>query len=413
MHGSDFNNFFANVFEPFKNSWVRNENVLNADCAHAPSVAPQTITMYEDTPASICAPIVDPNIGDSFDVAFCASTSQVAEGVFTMNIVDNELCVEYIPADGFAGQEEVCVTICDQTGLCNTSTILLSVISEPDYVSFSGVADPCQNILNWTVFSPAEFSHYELERSKDGIEYAMLESFNSNNQTANMAFDYIDENAKVDYFYRLRLVFTNGIDRYSEVALVTSTCEEDINNPNIDILATANACENNINWTLTSELAFDYYELERSLDGENFVALTSFESENQASLLSLQFTDKKTVGDHFYRIKMRMSDGSEIYSESAYVESDCELEDGFALYPNPVSQNDPILNVKFTAETEKVNLLFMDALGRVVRRMRLDVEIGMNSFSFDVADLAIGTYFISIEGKENIAKSFVKVDLRF
>lgn len=412
MDGSDFNNFFANVFEPFKNSWVRNENILNEDCAHAPSIAPQTITMYEDTPASVCVPILDPNMGDSFDVALCSGVSQATEGVFTMNIVENEFCVDYMPAEGFTGQEEVCVTICDQTGLCNTSTVLISVIPEPVYVSFSAVANPCQNLLSWTVYNPAEFAYYEVERSKDGADYATLESFNSNNQTENMAFDYIDENVKTDYFYRLRLVFTNGSNQYSEAVLVTPTCDENTS-PAITILATASACENYINWTFNTQQTFDYYELERSSDGNNFVALNTYESENQATLLSLQFTDKKTIGNHFYRIKMVMSDGSISYSESSYVESDCELEDGFVLYPNPVSQSDPLLNVKFMAETEKVNLLFIDVLGRVVRSMRLDVELGMNSFCFDVADFPIGTYFLTIEGKEEITKSFVKVDKRF
>jgi len=412
MNGSDFNNFFANVFEPLKNTWVRNENVLDADCAHAPSVAPETITMYENTPASVCLPIVDPNIGDSFDVSICPSTNQVVEGVFTMDIVENELCVEYVPSEGFIGQEEVCVTICDQTGLCNTSTVLISVISEPVYSTFSAVANSCQNDLSWTVYNPSAFSRFELERSKDGVEFETLESFNSNNQTTDMVFDYADENARFDYFYRLRLVSTNGTDRYSDVVLVTPTCEGGID-PVVNLLATPNACENYINWTFNSEVEFDYYELERSSDGENFAALTTFESETQASLLSLQFTDKKTVGDHFYRIRMVMSDGSEVYSESAFVESECQLEDGFALYPNPVSQSDPTLNVKFMAETEKVNLVVMDVLGRVIRRMTLNVDMGMNSFSFDVADFAIGTYFLAIEGKENLAKSFVKVDKRF
>jgi len=49
-------------------------------------------------------------------------------GTATPTVNGTELCVEYTPTAGYAGIDEVCIIVCDQTGRCDTTTIPVTVI---------------------------------------------------------------------------------------------------------------------------------------------------------------------------------------------------------------------------------------------------------------------------------------------
>jgi len=50
----------------------------------------------------------------------------------TPTVMGNVLCVEYTPDVGYTGDDEICVIICDQTGLCDTIDIPVSIIPMPE-----------------------------------------------------------------------------------------------------------------------------------------------------------------------------------------------------------------------------------------------------------------------------------------
>ncbi len=412
MNGSDFRNFMANVFKPSENNWLKNKHALNADCPHAPSVANNTLTTRENISATICMPINDPNVGDLFEGSLCANVSPSLNSISNVSISGNEICVEYIPAEGFVGTEAICIEVCDNSGLCNTSTVSILVEPEPVYSSITAFSDRCQNTLDWTIFDPSIFEYFELERSEDDDNYVSLAVFESNGQTENTLFNYVDEQVELNYFYRLKLVFTDGRVNYEEPLFLNTICEEEIIS-HASVSAVANGCETEIHWSITDGQIGSRYELQRSSAEDEFKSLVSREHTNELSNLAFHFTDKDTKGDHHYRIKIVYMDGTETYSESVFVASDCKIESKFLLYPNPISQSQPILTMKFMAETKTVKILISDVKGRVVRRLNLEVELGINTHRFDVTNFAAGTYFIAIEGKENIVKSFVKIDERF
>jgi len=413
MNGGDFRNFVANVFEPTRNSWGKTTSFINEVCAYAPSVAPNSLTTEENIPATICMPIVDLNTGDTFKATQCASVSQSTNGISNITVSGNELCLEFIPSEGFVGSESVCIEVCDDTGLCNTSTIAISVIAEPVYSSFSVSSDACQNTLDWTIFNPSKFEYFELERSEEGVDYEVLGLFNSNVQVENMEFNYVDEQVDLGYFYRLKLVFLDGQIKYSKSIFVNTSCDQDFDTSHAVITATANSCENQVSWTINNLVTGASYELQRSMDGNEFVALDEIESSANMPSRTAHFTDSNTKGDHYYRVELAYEDGREEYSANVFVPSDCKVEDGFIIYPNPVSDSRPILNLKFISETKSVNILVTDVLGQVLRRINLEVELGINIYRLDVIDLTVGTYFIAIEGKENKVKSFVKIEEGF
>ena len=90
-----------------------------------PSVTKTPFVTAEDTPVQICQTITDPDAGDTFTATLC---SQPTHGTAQTVVVNgNQVCVMYSPALNYNGQDTVCLIVCDQTGLCDTAKIPLSI----------------------------------------------------------------------------------------------------------------------------------------------------------------------------------------------------------------------------------------------------------------------------------------------
>ncbi len=103
-------------------------------------VMPPVIT-DPNVPVTVCGAINDPNAGDTHSVSLC---NQPVGGTVkaSVNNTTHQLCVTYTPNPGFTGLDEICVLVCDQTGLCTQKIIPVLVrtplqqspIANPDYV---------------------------------------------------------------------------------------------------------------------------------------------------------------------------------------------------------------------------------------------------------------------------------------
>ncbi|MEE9373964.1 MAG: Ig-like domain-containing protein, partial [Saprospiraceae bacterium] len=93
-----------------------------------PVVIITPITVPQDDSTEVCTVILDPNVGDTFTATLC--TGSPVNGVATSMVMDNELCIKYKPDMGYSGNDEVCIIVCDQTGLCDTVMIPVTVIPE-------------------------------------------------------------------------------------------------------------------------------------------------------------------------------------------------------------------------------------------------------------------------------------------
>jgi len=113
-----------------------------------PVVIPTPITTPEDSTVTVCTPVLDPNAGDTFTANLCVGSPE--NGTATPTIVNGQLCIEYTPDNGFSGDDEVCVIVCDQTGLCDTVEIPVTVIPtveppsipQPPVVVFPPIVGP-------------------------------------------------------------------------------------------------------------------------------------------------------------------------------------------------------------------------------------------------------------------------------
>lgn len=154
-----------------------------------------------------------------------------------------------------------------------------------------------------------------------------------------------------------------------------------------DIHATNAGNRNRVHWTTESELKSDRFELERSVDGRNFVKIADFNANGEASTYS--YWDETPVrGINYYRLKMIDASGKSDYSEvvTATVKGDGSFN--VIAYPNPVKNKLTLIAYGTKAQTAIVTI--SDLTGKVVKTENMIqgfVEINMEG-------LAQGLYLV-------------------
>ena len=98
------------------------------EAKEAPQVIPNTLIAFENTEAELCLRIIDANNGDTFTASLCDLNQYTSSTYF--NVVGDDLCIVYTPPSDSEGSYDICFTICDQTGLCDTIHVPIMVISD-------------------------------------------------------------------------------------------------------------------------------------------------------------------------------------------------------------------------------------------------------------------------------------------
>ncbi len=92
---------------------------------------------------------------------------------------------------------------------------------------FEAGAEDCKVRLAWTAESEANFSHYELQRSSNGISFRTIKSIQAVSRDQTPTYQYLDEaTGKINY-YRLKMVDLDGRIDYSKTLNVNVNCYDD------------------------------------------------------------------------------------------------------------------------------------------------------------------------------------------
>ena len=98
----------------------------------APVVVPKVIVVAQDSTFSNCYAIIDPDIGDTHNVTVCRAAKN---GVAQASINNSQVCITYRPNAHYTGLDSVCLTVCDNTGLCTSKTWLIRVLTCADTIA--------------------------------------------------------------------------------------------------------------------------------------------------------------------------------------------------------------------------------------------------------------------------------------
>ncbi len=95
----------------------------------APVVNSTLIVVAQDSTYNNCYPITDPDAGDTHNVTICGAARN---GIVQASISNGQVCINYKPNARFTGMDSVCLTICDNTGLCTSKTWPIRVLTCAD-----------------------------------------------------------------------------------------------------------------------------------------------------------------------------------------------------------------------------------------------------------------------------------------
>lgn len=199
----------------------------------------------------------------------------------------------------------------------------------------------------------------------------------------------------------------NNVTTFSPFALGTNNA---FNNALPLKLTATNAININngvkISWTTTAEIDIAYYEVERSVNGQDFVTIGHRVAPKQ-SVGQLnndyELTDEQALVKAYYRIKIVNKDGSITYSKLMYLQ--IQLNKDFSVVPNPAKSN---IYLNFKPLTGKGSVRIVDLSGKIVRNVSLGNSV--SNINIDISALSAGTYqVILIDEQTNLTSRFIKL----
>ncbi len=172
---------------------------------------------------------------------------------------------------------------------------------------------------------------------------------------------------------------------------------------------------NVLNWTTLSEQNSKGFELQRSVDGNNFSPLGFVSSKaatgNSVTTLNYGFVDTRPfAGSNYYRIRQLDRDGKFTYSSVVLLRSlNAKSLTISSIYPNPVST---VLNMVVTTPTsQKLNVVVTDLAGKIVMQQSMYAVNGDNKIQLNIGKLPSGSYLLKAicdNGCETAVNKFVK-----
>jgi hypothetical protein len=153
-----------------------------------------------------------------------------------------------------------------------------------------------------------------------------------------------------------------------------------------------------VKWTTASESNNDYFEIERSPDGTNFMPLARIPGAGNSTTLSeYAYTDvNPSIGTSFYRITQTDIDGKSASSPVVEIQFGVQDKLGWmSVGPNPFRDH---LRAEFTApESGNALIRLIDIQGRTVLEKTSGVSPGLNTIEMDNISPASGLYFLEIQ----------------
>lgn len=153
-----------------------------------------------------------------------------------------------------------------------------------------------------------------------------------------------------------------------------------------------------LNWKTATEINNDYFELERSNDGENFETIETIEGNgNSIEAQSYQYIDKNiSNGNYYYRLKQVDFDGAFEYHQTVFVEV-LDLNENLKIYPTITS------DIIFIDSKETNNMLIQiyNSNGQLIK------ELANVKQQVSIGDLPSGHYWLRIFDNQNAINQFI------
>ncbi|MBN8702813.1 MAG: T9SS type A sorting domain-containing protein [Bacteroidetes bacterium] len=155
----------------------------------------------------------------------------------------------------------------------------------------------------------------------------------------------------------------------------------------------------NFNWATATEQNNNYFTIERSADGVEFLPVLEMKGAgNSTNIITYIAADKNPVnGDNYYRLKQTDFDGNFSYSKVVY--ATVSKNQGVRIYPNPGDKNEIEFAITATDYSGVVAISIVDVRGANVLPSDLTINVSQSGFlklSDYGVNLTSGMYFAKV-----------------
>lgn len=149
-----------------------------------------------------------------------------------------------------------------------------------------------------------------------------------------------------------------------------------------------------LNWATASELNCSHFDVQRSPDAYAWEDIGQIKGAGTSNTVSLYETYdfNPNRGINYYRLKQFDFDGTYTYSTIESVNFD--MTENIKVYPNPFRQS---CTIAFSRDERISELNVYDSQGKLVKTL-ISPNMASNCVELDLSDLALGIYYLKING---------------
>jgi hypothetical protein len=166
--------------------------------------------------------------------------------------------------------------------------------------------------------------------------------------------------------------------------------------------------DNKLFWTTSSENNSNYFEVEKSTNGNNFYYIGKVKAQgNSVSLKDYDFIDKKRGNDiNYYRLKMVDIDGVYVYSNIIVLQKNNKGVD-MEITPNPGNN---YINIMYNLEYQNESTITIyDGKGSIVEVYFENSKKGLNNKIINIEKYTRGVYNVVLNTNgTTVVKRFIK-----
>jgi hypothetical protein len=165
---------------------------------------------------------------------------------------------------------------------------------------------------------------------------------------------------------------------------------------------------NLLNWSTSSEITNDYFQIEHSLDGVYFEEVSRVNGSSESfNRLDYSFLHREAkTGLNYYRLSQIDLDGRTTDLGIKVVERKATIS--LVIEQNPVNETLK-LRIEYPSEQDgKIDIFNLN--GQLLFSENILIQKGLVNFQFNVTEFPIGNYFLRIQiGGEQYTERFVKI----
>jgi hypothetical protein len=160
---------------------------------------------------------------------------------------------------------------------------------------------------------------------------------------------------------------------------------------------------NRLTWSTTSEENFSYFEIEKSIDGVNFISIATKQGRGSVGReTSYVFDDNEVKALQYYRLKYVDGGGKSAYSNVLKVNRD-DLTNAKVVFNNKVNSMLALRLIDLPSNNLVIKII--DNSGREVKTLRVRINPGENSFNLNTGSIPSGFYYLILSA-ENYKRTF-------